>query len=274
MSPNNEPELHSVDHNLVDTQDTDAMQTPSALQALPVELIGMLSEFLDNEDLLAMRTTCRELRDGSSLELCHRLFELDEISGTRKTVQELATILTSPNFTHAKKTFTELCVTMGVLGSYEKYEAPHPADVTRLLRAIPGLTTANFMDDSGISKRPQSSIFFACMAQLPSQVRRLGLLEVQVDGDLLADMLEAYSNDLRSLVLMEVTPDSLSGWLRVMRALLSTRIAHLELTGLKYVDVDQKAGTAGVPKTGYVMARQGGVKPTLEFILQHLEKLL
>lgn len=68
----------------------------------------------------------------------------------------------------------------------------------RLLRAMPGMTTAKFLDDSVIAEnnRTPPSISFACMAQLPFQVCHLGLLEVEVNGDLLADMIEAHRNDL------------------------------------------------------------------------------
>lgn len=284
---NNEAEVKKASNNSTNAESTTS--APQALQALPAELIGILAENLEEEDLLSVRATCRELHDGSAFEFCQRYLDLIEISGTNDSVQRLIAILTSPNFAHAKKTFTKLYVTTSSRWPHEENEELSPAEVTRLLRAMPGLKTANFMDDSIISNRNPPAIFFACMAQMPSQVHRVGLLEVEVKGDLLADMLEAHGNDLRTVILMTVTLDSLSGWLRVMEALHSTQTMHLKLMGLTYADHEAEAGTTdlsmgsfadfrrsegGVAYVGhkYVDVSGGNVKPALEFIIQHIEK--
>ena len=66
MSINSETEVNDIDS--IDLEHS--MSAPHSLQALPAELIGMLAEILDDEDLPAMRATCRELCDGTAFEFC------------------------------------------------------------------------------------------------------------------------------------------------------------------------------------------------------------
>ena len=121
------------------------------------------------------------------------------------------------------------------------------------------------------------------------KLHEAGVESVVVNVHHFADMLEAHGNDLRTVILMTVTLDSLSGWLRVMEALHSTQTMHLKLMGLTYADHEAEAGTTdlsmgsfadfrrsegGVAYVGhkYVDVSGGNVKPALEFIIQHIEK--
>ena len=186
-----------IDSGLVDLQYT--ISGPRALQALPTELIGMLSEMLENKDLLAMRSTCRELRDGSAFEFCQRYLDFIEISGTRNSVRQLLAILASPNLPHAQQTVKKLVVSADLLRSskeYENptdltfarfspippqdqqivkrksYEEPNAIDVERLLRAMPKLTTLKLVGDMNVleylREAETAPVFLACLAQLPS----------------------------------------------------------------------------------------------------------
>lgn len=308
---------NDVDSYSIDTKTT--MQTSQYLQMLPAELIGMLSEELDDEDLLAMRSTCRELRDGSAFEFCQRYLDFVEISGSRDSVRQLIAILTSLNLPHAQQTVKKRVVSADLLRSskeYENpadlevimsspistadqqivkqksYEEPDAADVARLLRAMPNMTTIKLVGDMNVLEPLRGAetapIFFACMAQLASQVRRLDLFAVELDGDVLAAMLEAHRSALLIVNFNEVTLDSRSGWQRVLETLRSGRVRRLDLAWLRFlepqagkVDLSMPKGRSRAFRTKgggvadlwgcFAEAVRTSVKPALKFILQGLE---
>jgi hypothetical protein len=183
---------------------------------LPAELIGMLAAVLDDEDLLAVRATCRELRDGCAFEFCQRYLDFVEISGTHDSVQRLLAILTSPSLPHARQAVRKLVVSAPLLGPPEDHQGPSTTDVARLLRMMPNLRTTKLADDTNLAESlceaKSAPIFLVSLTQLHSQVRRLDLFAVQVDDDLLANTLEAHSSDLLIVSFNLVTLDSLLAW--------------------------------------------------------------
>ena len=267
------------------------MSTTQTIQELPLELIGMLATMLDGEDFLAMRGTCRELRDGSAFKFCQRYLDLVEISGTRDSVHHLLNILTSPSLPQTQQTVRKLVVSAPRLRPSEAFEEPKTTDVAHLLRAMPNLTTAKLAEDTNLAESlreaQSASIFLASMAQLPSRVCRLDLFAVQLHGDPLANMLEAHRKDLYILSFNVVTLDSLSAWQRVLRTMRSSGIRRLEMAWLKYVNhkdgsgdisilkgkllkLKQKRGGRGFVSEDYGEATRGCVKQALEIILQRL----
>lgn len=302
MTPNNQPELIS---DSVDTTGTDTMQTPSALQALPAELIGMLSELLDNDDLLAMRETCRELCDGSALAFCHRFLTSIAISGTRASVQQLISIMASPNLPHAQHTVRNLVVSATLLRPFDEYSEPDAIDVTCLLQSMPKLTTTKLVDDrtdAGPNRLANAApVFLACLADptlhATSHLSRLNLFAVRLEGYLLPDLLDAHSRNLRIVSLNLVTVTSPTALLRGLETLHSAEIEGLELAWTQYENSrSQKIGEVPFPRrdlkelvqtpvraggeaidTGPVVmgvcgveATRGWVKPVLAIFLRYL----
>jgi hypothetical protein len=270
------------------------MQTPSPLQALPAELIGMISRSLNNKSLLAMRSTCRDLCGGSAREFCHRFLDLVEISGTWDSVLDLNAVLSSRNLPYAQHKVKKLVVSAPLLKRSEKYEEPDTTDVARLVRAMPNLTTVKLVDDMNVDKQIRNAktarIFLTHLAQLPSQVRRLELFAVEVDGDLLANMLEAHKNALLLVSLNEVTLDSQFAWQYVLKLLYSARIKRLELAWLRHTNQDagtehlsipkppiniinlrQKGGGRAFVSDTFIEAHRTCVKPALKILLERLE---
>jgi hypothetical protein len=45
------------------------------ISSLPVEMIDIVASFLNKRDILALRSRCRILRDGTNHEFCKRFFE-------------------------------------------------------------------------------------------------------------------------------------------------------------------------------------------------------
>jgi len=239
--------------------------TSQAFQALPAELLGMIAAMLDNKDLLAMRTTCRELRDGSAFEFCQRFLDFVEISGTRGSVRQLVAILASPNLPHAQHSVKKLVVSADLLRSskehrnptdlvaimcsptppweqniikQKQYEEPDATEVARMLRAMPKLTTFKLVGDMNVleplREAESAPVFLTCLAQLPRQLRCLDLFAVKLEGGLLRNVLKAHRSALRIVYFNEITLDSVPEWRRVLEILKLGRIRRFELAWLRY----------------------------------------
>ena len=165
------------------------------------------------------------------------------------------------------------------------------------MQAMPKLRTVKLVGDMNVHplvrEATTAPIFLKCTAQLPSRVRRLDLFAVKLegdDGDVLANMLEAHSDDLVVVSLSEVTLDSLLAWKRVLEILHSIEIIRLELAWPQYVGpesevfeyqlpmgphtrLERKGMGIGNVDKGYVEATRAFVKPVLEIILQSVESL-
>jgi hypothetical protein len=228
------------------------MSTSQFMQDIPAELIGMLAGMLDDKDLLATRTTCRELRNGTAFEFCQRYLDLVEISGTSDSVLALIGLLSSPNLPHAQQTVRKLVVSAPSLRPLEDHQEPDSRDVTRLLLAMPKLTTVKLADDTNLAESFRTArsapFFLASIAQLRSSMRRLDLFAVQLHGDLLADMLQTHSNDLHVVSFNLVTLDSLPAWQQVLKILLSARIRRIDLAWLQYVDPEGRIEYVTFPR--------------------------
>jgi hypothetical protein len=297
MSHTHELEVNDLESDSVDTQYTNTMQTPSALQALPAELIGMISKSLNNKSLLAMRSTCRDLCGGSARAFCHRFLDLVEISCTWDSVLHLNAMLSSRNLPYAQHTVKKLVVSALLLKRSEKYEEPDTADVARLVHSMPNLTTVKLIDDMNVAEQIRQAntarIFLSHLAKLPSRVRRLDLFAVQLDGELLAGMLEAHANDLLVINFNLVILDSFAAWQRILGILLAIRVKCLEFAFLQYTNregsIEDLAMLKGVLNrrisksiawresgegiVGDCLAEASGnrVKPVLEYILRQIE---
>jgi hypothetical protein len=289
MSDSTSPGANTVNSDSTDTIST--MQTPQTLRAVPAELLGIVAEMLDVEDIVAMRATCRELRDGAAFEFCERVFRLVKISGTQNGVLNLLAVLASATLPRAHQAVRTLYVDVPLLQSPEAHDESNDTDVARLLRTMPNLTTvglfANMNADEHIDEVKFVPVFLTCLAQLPSRVRHLDICSVKPDVDLLVNVLEAHSKDLRIFRLYEVTLDSQLAWLQVFEVLRSTRIRHLDLEYLQFradegkieqIDfekypvhgywVKQKVLGEGEVSCYHLRASRGCVQSALEFLLQ------
>lgn len=239
--------------------------TSQAFQAMSAELLGVVAAMLDNKDLLVMRTTCRELRDGSAFEFCQRFLDFVEISGTRDSVRQLIAIRASPNLPHAQHSVKKLVVSADLLRSskehrhptdlvaimcsptppweqniikQKQYEEPDATEVSHLLRAMPKLTTFKLVGDMNVleplREAESAPVFLTCLAQLPRQLRRLDLFAVKLEGGLLRNVLKAHRRALRIVYFNEITLDSVPEWRRVLEILRSGRIRRFELAWLRY----------------------------------------
>ena len=246
MSDSTKTGVDNIKSDSAHSDDTEpTMSTSQALQALPVELISMLSELLNDKDLLALRSTSRELRTGSAFEFCHRFLESIEISGSSDSIRQLILIVTSPTLPQAPHTTKRLLVSTRCLRlPCEECDEPDATDVACLLQALPRLTSTKFVDDRGVASTlcrtnaAAAPVFLACMTDpckhAPSHLSRLDLFAVRLDGYLLSDVLEAHKHGLRTLSLNLVTLISSSAWLRALEALLSTGIDGLDLAWFQY----------------------------------------
>lgn len=265
MSTNNEIEINDANSDInsnsnsdISNDSADPMPTtpaPQALQALPAELIGILAEVLDSRDLLAMRVTCRELRDGSELAFCQRFLASIAISDTRDSVRQLIAVVTSPNHPHAQQTVRNLVVSASLAKPSEGDSEPDAIEVTCLLQSMPKLKTIELVGEitDANSTRPSNvgSTFLTCIADscLHATVRlsHLDLWAVRLDDHVLSDCLETHKHSLRSVSLESVTLASILAWDRALESLHSSEIEDLVLIRPQYESVIETKEIGRVP---------------------------
>lgn len=265
MSTNNEIEINDANSDInsnsnsdISNDSTDPMPTtpaPQALQALPAELIGILAEVLDSRDLLAMRVTCRELRDGSELAFCQQFLASIAISGTRDSVRQLIAVVKSSSLPHTQQTIRNLVVRASLAKRSEERSEPDATDVTCLLQSMPKLKTIELIGErtDANSTRPSNvgSVFLACMADAclhaTSHLSRLDLYAVRLHDYVLSDCLETHKHSLRSVSLESVTLASILAWDRALESLHSSEIEDLVLIRPQYESVIETKEIGRVP---------------------------
>jgi hypothetical protein len=221
----------------------------------------MISEMLDNRDLLAMRATCRELRDGSQLALCRRFFENVSVqtSGTSSSFQALTDTLLSPNLPQAQRFATKLGVGAPIIdvgwpldvSEMRKRLSPSVADVTRLLVAMPNLVEV-FLSEAIYPKttmlsRPAPVLLRCLAAPGPHQprLRRLLIMGLRVDESLLLAVLKAHKHSLDDVFLSKVNMSDghsglghVSSWIEIWKALHSTKLSSVGLFYMEHLSYD------------------------------------
>ena len=265
MNTNHETEVHDANSDInsninsdISSDSTNPMPTtpaPQALQALPAELIGILAEMLDSRDLLAMRATCRELREGSELAFCQQFLASIAISGTRNSVRQLIAVVTSPNHPHAQQTVRNLVVRASLAKPSEGHSESDAIDVTCLLQSMPKLTAIELIGEitDASSTRPSNvgSTFLTCIADsclhATSHLSRLDLYAVRLDDHILSDCLETHKHSLRTVSLKSVTLASILAWDRVLESLHSSETEDLELIRPQYESVIETKEIGRVP---------------------------
>lgn len=221
MSDNNSVSSNSSDNT------KDEATTPKTLLSLPGELVYMVANRVDKRGLLAVRATCRELRDASALAFCKSYLGPVKISGTSDSVQGLAIVLTSPNLPLAQQTVDRLWIRTPVeKQDPEKNHEPNKEDVARLLAAMPNLEAMRFGQDFGVDTIGQESksapVFLSSMANLPAQAThlcRLDLIAISLPGNQLDDMPESHRHSLHTVNFELVTLSDQNAWPRILAAL-------------------------------------------------------
>lgn len=289
MSANNSSAVNAMGNN-----------TPPLL-SLPAELVDMVAQALDKPaDLLSLRSTCHQLRNGSAREFCKRFFEDLEISGTGSSVRELTDMLLSPSFPWAQHLARSLKATAPRVGPswpvdithLRKHLSPSPEDVARLFAAMPKLEQIFLSDcNSEDPSREVSAVHSAPLLlkslsapgpHLP-HLRQIILLQVCVEGDVLAKVLEAHKHSLEEVFLCMVrTTGSSASWIEVLETLHSTNVSSMRLG---YLEAEGDGGNTMRVRFSYElceklqypdpdgMAIQSNidtkrVKPVLEVILR------
>jgi len=243
MSANNSSVVNAMGNNI------SATPTTPPLLSLPPELIDMVAQALDKPaDLLSFRATCLDLRNGSSMAFCRRFFDKVPVntSGTRSSFQELIETLQSPNLPQAQHFATILAVDVpyaergwGDASEMHKRLAPSPADVERLLAAMPNLEeivlTQSLSPFNSLMVRPAPVLFRALSTPGPHlpRLRRLTVLDARVESDLLLDVLETHTHSLEHVALVRVRPGGwsygMTAWLQIFKILLSTNVSSVQL---------------------------------------------
>lgn len=216
----------SFNSNLSDDHKDEAT-TPKTLLSLPGELVYMVANRVDKRGLLAMRATCRELRDASTLAFCKSYLGPVNISGTSDSVQGLTTVLTSPNLPLAQQTVDRLWIRTSLeKQDPEKDHEPTKENVTRLLAAMPDLEAMRFGQDVALDMLSQeiksAPVFLSSMAGLSLQATHLGRLDltaISLPGRLLADMLESHRHSLHTVDFELVTLTGQDAWPRILATL-------------------------------------------------------
>lgn len=247
MSANNSSAVNAMGNN-----------TPPLL-SLPAELVDMVAQALDKPaDLLSLRSTCRQLRNASSREYFKRFFNKALISGTGSSIRDLTDMLLSPNLSGAKHVARSLTISSPLVQPTWPIDVTHlrnalmpsPEDITRLFAAMPKLDDIYLEDCKSedpfwkVSAVHSAPVLLRSLAtpgpHLP-HLRRIRLLQVVVDGDLLASVLKAHKHSLEDvfLVMVRITGTSTS-WIEVLETLRSTNVSAI---CLHYLEAEGDSGS-------------------------------
>jgi hypothetical protein len=224
------------------------------LLRLPPELVNEVALNLDNSDLISLRATCREMRDGSAFAFCRRYFATDEleISGTSSSIQDLTDMLLSSNLRSARHFARILKMTAPTVNpswpidvAYLRQNLlPSSEDATRLLAAMPNLTYIR-LDDLQRFVEPEVSAIHSAPVLLKSlatpgshlpQLRTLWLSGFRVDAALLASMLEMQKHSLEVIYFASVVTTGTASWMDILKALHSTNVERILIWDMDFVD--------------------------------------
>lgn len=217
------------------------------ISSLPVEMVEMVAGFLNKRDILALRSCCRTLRDGTNHEFCKRFFKGPfEITGSAVAIRTLLEILATPDFASAKAFSQELVVYKPIardmpLGN--ETTLPTVRDVIALFAALPRLKALSIgaIETGPVSAKDSDSKEIAALVKsrenlaslLPRGLARVGsptsrlttlyLYDIAISGDTLVKALLAHKASLQdvSLKLVELkTSLNAVTWQKIFSTLL------------------------------------------------------
>lgn len=283
--------------NALSNSSSAATTTPPLLR-LPPELIEMVAQAVKKPaDLLSFRLTCRDLRDGSAMAFCRRFFNRVQvnISGSSSSFQELTDTLLSTALPPAQHFATILAIRTPFINpgwgieaaEIHKRLAPSPADVTRLLAAMPNLVEVDIMQFILFDTKPMVQAAPALLrglatpgAHLP-RLRRLTLTDMHMETGLLLDVLETHKHSLDFVFLSGVTLTGGSSgmycWLDIFKAIHSTDVSSVKIYFMQF-DGDLVGFPEEIQTKPDLMPYENGVgesfvnsehaKSTLEIVLR------
>jgi hypothetical protein len=217
------------------------------IYSLPVEMVEMVAGFLNKRDILALRSCCHTLRDGTNHEFCKRFFKGPfEITGSAVAIRALLEILATPNFSSAKAFSQELVVYKPIardmpLGN--EATLPTAKDVIALFAALPRLkalsigaieaepVSAKDCDSKKIaalvkSRENLAPLLLRGLARVRSPTSRLttlNLYDIELAGDTLVKALLAHKTSLQDvslkLVELKTSLDAVT-WQKIFSTLL------------------------------------------------------
>jgi hypothetical protein len=229
------------------------------LASLPDEMIDMLSESLDNKDILNLRSACCTLRKGTHYAFCNRFLKKPcEATGSRASIEGLTEILCNPVNSPSEVFKEELTIykpTARDMPSGGKSILPSAKAIDSLLAALPeleSLTIATEETDNDIEGDYKESKTKALMkmrenfapALLKGLSRKgcplisshtlstLNIHDCFLDGAILVKMLLAYKHSLddvkMNLVRLKDGGDPV-GWRDIFEAMRGSLLEKLTI---------------------------------------------
>jgi hypothetical protein len=226
------------------------------ISSLPVEMVEMVAGFLSKRDIIALRSRCRTLRDGTNHEFCKRFFKGPfEITGSSVAIQGLLEILATPDFSSAKAFSQELVVYKPLAGDMplgDKTTLPTAEEVNSLFAALPHLkalsigakeTEPDSEEDCDtketaaltMSRENLAPILLEGLAGVGSTTSRLttlNLYDITIDGPILVEVVLAHKSSLEEvsfkLIKLQTSSNAVT-WQTIFQTLLKLDLLQ-ELT--------------------------------------------
>jgi hypothetical protein len=226
------------------------------ISSLPVEIVEMVAGFLSKRDIIALRSRCRTLRDGTNHEFCKRFFKGPfEITGSSVAIQGLLEILATPDFSSAKAFSQELVVYKPLAGDMplgDKTTLPTAEEVNSLFAALPHLkalsigakeTEPDSEEDCDtketaaltMSRENLAPILLEGLAGVGSTTSRLttlNLYDITIDGPILVEVVLAHKSSLEEvsfkLIKLQTSSNAVT-WQTIFQTLLKLDLLQ-ELT--------------------------------------------
>jgi hypothetical protein len=226
------------------------------ISSLPVEMVEVVAGFLSKRDIIALRSRCRTLRDGTNHEFCKRFFKGPfEITGSSVAIQGLLEILATPDFSSAKAFSQELVVYKPLAGDMplgDKTTLPTAEEVNSLFAALPHLkalsigakeTEPDSEEDCDtketaaltMSRENLAPILLEGLAGIGSMTSRLttlNLYDITIDGPILVEVVLAHKSSLEEvsfkLIKLQTSSNAVT-WQTIFQTLLKLDLLQ-ELT--------------------------------------------
>ena len=188
-------------------------------------MIDMVASFLSKRDIIALRSRCRTLRDGTNHEFCKRFFKGPfEITGSSVAIRALLEILATPDFSSAKAFSQELVVYKPLAGDMplgNNTIVPTAKDVNNLFAALPHLKAlsigakeiephseedCDFKKTAALtmSRKILAPILLKCLSRVGSRTSRLAILnlyDINIEGSILANVILSHKTSLKEVSL-------------------------------------------------------------------------
>lgn len=223
-------------------------ESKKSLVDLPPEVVDIMATNLDEEDVIALRTTCRDLSFKTANALSRIWFvELPlETSGSAGNVELLTDILRSSNF----PTAANMARTLNIKGGPHQDRFPiseniyHPLGFRTQYRlitsecalsaALPNLENLSLSVYFGGALNFTAVILKASAALSPqdTKLRALHLRDCRTNGALLTEVLETHRSSLRSVHFESIALAGGSTWKEILATLGSMNLNYVYLAYL------------------------------------------